>query len=431
MQKQNICAAIDAQKDYILTICDMILHAPELGYHETKTGALVAAEMQKIGLTELTRCGITGVKAWLRGKGGGVRIAILAELDAVLSPQHPQADAHTGAAHACGHNVQMGTMLGLAAALAPFAGTLCADICFLAVPAEEYIEIDRRLALRAAGKIEFLGGKQQLLCEGVFDDIDLAMMVHAETDCAAPHVVTHGTAGGFIGKTVQFIGKEAHAGGAPYLGVNALNAAALAILAVHAQRETFRDDDQVRVHPIITKGGDAVNTVPADVRMESYVRAGSVAAMQSANATVNRAMRGAAFSCGADIKINDLPGYLPLHQNAALSDLFAQNAHALLGENAVERNLPFSGSTDMGDVCAVLPAIQPTVSGFSGALHSKDFSMCDAQTAAVLPAKLLAMTLLDLCADNAAAARKIIADFPRKSVAEYRAIWHDALEETT
>ncbi|MEG2672116.1 MAG: amidohydrolase [Ruthenibacterium sp.] len=431
MQKQELCMAIDAKKEYIFSICNQILNTPELGYAETQTRALVVREMQKIGLTEITGCGITGVKACLRGKPGGVHIAIIGELDAVLSPQHPHADASTGAAHACGHNVQIGEMLGLAAALAPFAGELCADVFFFAVPAEEYIEINHRLALRNAGKIEFLGGKQQLLCEGAFDDIDLAMMVHAETDRDEPQVVTHATACGFIGKTVQFIGKEAHAGGAPYLGVNALNAAALAILAVHTQRETFRDEDHVRVHPIITKGGDVVNTVPADVRMESYVRAGNVAAMKSANATVNRAMQGAAFSCGADIKINDLPGYLPLRQNAAMSDLFAENAVALLGARAVERGGDFSGSTDMGDLSAIIPAIQPSVSGFSGALHSKNFTMCDAQLAAIVPAKLMAMTLFDLCENDAQAARKIIAAFPRKSATEFRAIWQAILQPVT
>ncbi|MFR9161994.1 MAG: peptidase dimerization domain-containing protein [Ruthenibacterium lactatiformans] len=119
----------------------------------------------------------------------------------------------------------------------------------------------------------------------------MAMMVHSETDAPQPRAVVAGAAGGFIGKELRFLGKEAHAGGAPWEGVNALNAASLAIAAIHANRETFRDEDHVRVHPIITKGGDLVNTVPADVRMESYVRAASVQAMRTANAKVNRAAR--------------------------------------------------------------------------------------------------------------------------------------------
>lgn len=155
--------------------------------------------------------------------------------------------------------------------------------------AEEYVEIGWRAGLRRAGEVQYLGGKQQLIAEGAFDDIDMAMMVHSETDAPQPRAVVAGAAGGFIGKELRFLGKEAHAGGAPWEGVNALNAASLAIAAIHANRETFRDEDHVRVHPIITKGGDLVNTVPADVRMESYVRAASVQAMRTANAKVNRA----------------------------------------------------------------------------------------------------------------------------------------------
>ena len=207
-----------------------------------------------------------------------------------------EAAEETGAAHACGHHAQLAAMLGAAAGLRAVAPQLAGAICFLAAPAEEYIEIGYRSALRREGKLQYLGGKQQLIAEGAFDDIDLAMMVHAETDTKGAHVVTRGPAGGFIGKNVRFIGREAHAGGAPWLGVNALNAASLAIQAIHAQRETFRDCDAVRVHPILTKGGDLVNTVPADVRMESYVRAASLDAMRDANAKVNRAVRGAGKS---------------------------------------------------------------------------------------------------------------------------------------
>ncbi|MFQ8832707.1 MAG: peptidase dimerization domain-containing protein, partial [Ruthenibacterium lactatiformans] len=142
-------------------------------------------------------------------------------------------------------------------------------VCLLAAPAEEYVEIGWRAGLRRAGEVQYLGGKQQLIAEGAFDDIDMAMMVHSETDAPQPRAVVAGAAGGFIGKELRFLGKEAHAGGAPWEGVNALNAASLAIAAIHANRETFRDEDHVRVHPIITKGGDLVNTVPADVRMEA------------------------------------------------------------------------------------------------------------------------------------------------------------------
>ena len=65
-----------------------------------------------LGLTDVTRPARTGVKGWL-WRGAGPRVAVIGELDAVLSPGHPFADKATGAAHACGHNAQLASMLGL------------------------------------------------------------------------------------------------------------------------------------------------------------------------------------------------------------------------------------------------------------------------------------------------------------------------------
>ncbi|MFA7674142.1 MAG: peptidase dimerization domain-containing protein, partial [Clostridia bacterium] len=249
-----------------------------------------------------------------------------------------------------------------------------------------------------------------------------------ETNSPIPRVVVDGTAMGFIGKTVQFIGKEAHAGGAPHEGVNALNAAAIAIMCINAQRETFRDCDSVRVHPIITKGGDMVNTVPADVRMESFVRANNIEAMQNANKKVNRAIEGASYAIGTEVKIDDMTGYLPLQQNSVISDLFVANAASLLGTDKVFSDIPFAGSTDMGDLGYVMPVIQPTVSGFTGAAHSKDFTITDQEYAYILPAKLMAMTVIDLLIDSAKAADKVKESQPRKTVEQYQTLWKEILE---
>lgn len=96
--------------------------------------------------------------------------------------------------------------------------------------------------------------------------------------CSTGSDVHEGAAGlspssnGPMAKNIRFIGGAAHAGMAPERGINALNDAQLALNAIHAQRETFREEDCVRVHPIITKGGHLVIVVPSDVRMETYVR---------------------------------------------------------------------------------------------------------------------------------------------------------------
>ena len=140
---------------------------------------------------------------------------------------------------------------------------------------------------------------------------------------------------GFVAKTVHFRGRAAHAGGAPWDGINALNAAMAAMVCINAMRETFRDSDRIRVHPIITKGGDLVNIVPADVTMETYVRGATPEAVADASGKVDRAIRGAAYAVGAEVEIRDVGGYAPLAQNKELSALFADNARAFLPQDRI------------------------------------------------------------------------------------------------
>lgn len=427
--KKKLYDSIIEEKDSLYAFGEDIFLHPELGYREHRTHAKVQEALLHMGVTNITTWGLTGIKAWLPGpKDPSLpTIAILGEMDAVVSPGHPQADPLTGAAHACGHHAGLTAMLGAGMSLLKVLPNLAGNICLIAAPAEEYVEIDYRRSLLDSGKIRYLGGKQQLISEGCFDDIQIAMMVHALSDSPCPQVCVSSTAGGFVGKSVRFKGREAHAGGAPHLGVNALNAASVALMCIHALRETFRDEDHVRVHPIITKGGDMVNTVPADVRMESYVRAASLSAMADANAKVNRAIRGASYALGAGAEIEDLPGYLPLEESGALSEIFAGNAALLFPETAVSQNRPFCGSTDMGDLSYVMPVIQPTVSGFAGALHSKDFRMTDPKMAYLVPAALMAATAADLLADGGQKAAAVLKGCVHKDREQYNALWQDFL----
>ena len=217
-----------------------------------------------------------------------------------------------------------------------------------------------------------------------------------------------GTSNGMVAKRIQFTGRGSHAGGAPHLGINALNAASLALMAIHANRETFRDDDTVRVHPIITKGGEAVSAVPADVRMETFVRAKTVDAVLDASRKVDRALKAGAMAVGAKVNIQTFPGYLPLRQNTRMGDLFRANAVSLVGDENVGHVEHRTGSTDMGDVSHLMPVIHPYVGGATGLSHGSDYVVHDYNLAVTTAAKALAATVVDLLGDGAAQAGMVV-----------------------
>ena len=423
--KNAVCETIDKHADEIIQFATTAASHPELGFKEHKTTALTAGFLSNLGYSCREELAITGVRTALQTGAPGPNVAVLGELDAVICPDSPDADPLTGAAHTCGHHLQLAALVGTALGLklSNIASQLAGTVTFMAVPAEEYVEISYRQQLREAGKIHFLGGKQELIYRGEFDDIDMAMMIHSQKQAPEALVAVGDSSNGFIGKTIQYIGREAHAAEAPHEGANALNAAMLGLMGIHALRETFCDHDIVRVHPIITKGGDLVNTVPADVRLETYVRAKTMAAIEATHLKVDRALLAGGSAIGVETIIHTIPGYLPLNCSRDMNDLFKANAAQFLPADRIIDTGHFSASTDMGDVSHLLPSLHPFIGGISGTLHTKQFRVSDYHAAVILPAKLLAMTIIDLLAENAQTGKKIVANFtPQLTKQQYIAM---------
>ncbi|MDR1832132.1 MAG: amidohydrolase [Fusobacteriaceae bacterium] len=397
-------AAIDANRDKITAFGDSIYHEPELGYKEVKTAGKFKTLLEELGYDYKDKVARTGVIANLKGKKSKYRVAVMAELDAIVVPGHKDACQETGAAHACGHHCMMASLAGVAIALK---GTgimeeLAGDIVLMAVPAEEGVEIEFRNGLRQKGEISFLGGKQEFIKLGVFDDVDFMIMQHIKKKTSDKEAEVSSNCNGFVSKLVQYIGKEAHAGGAPHEGINALNAAILGLSAIHAQRETFRSEDYIRVHPIITKGGTLVNVVPDDVRIETYVRGANAPAILDAAKKVDRALKSGGDAVGAETKIIDIPGYMPFNFSEELIDVVYENLCALYGTEKVDRMGPGfgGGSTDAGDVSQLIPTVHMYIAGASGNLHTEEFAVADKESAYLTAAKALTATAIDLLYDE-------------------------------
>ncbi|OCG77787.1 amidohydrolase [Gilliamella sp. Occ4-3] len=415
--KKKVCSAIANRKADIKAIAESIWVEPELGYKEHKTAQKVEQTFEKLGIPFKNKLAITGVKGRLKGgKGSKYSIAVIGELDAIICADHPAADETSGAAHCCGHNAQIANMMAVTMGLIDSGAMqfLAGDVVPFAVPAEEYVEITYRNRLIEEGKIKYIGGKPELISRGEFDDIDMALQIHLTS---VPNERQNGfieistTSNGFIGKLIKYKGEAAHAAAAPHAGVNALNAAMMGMMGVHAIRETFQEKDYIRFHPIITQGGDLVNVVPSDVRMESYVRAGNVPAMIDANERINQALKAGAMAVGATCEIKDLPGYLPLQNNPTLNDFLQSNAQDLIGADNVWIAPHMTGSTDTGDLSHIMPVSHPWIGSVRGVLHGKDYTVFDEEMAYIRPAQMMACTIIDLLYDDAKPAQKLMSEY--------------------
>ena len=413
--KAAACAAIDKNADKIIALGESIYREPELGYKEFKTSAKIKAALDEIGFEHQDGVAVTGIITPVKGRDHKVNLAIMGELDAVVAPSHPFADPVTGAAHSCGHFAQAASVIGVAYTLkeSGVMNELDGDITLMHVPAEEFVELAYRKELIEKGTVKLLGGKQEFIRLGVFDNVDMMIMQHTRTtEGDDPNPIkadAGGTGMGFIGKMIQYIGKESHAA-APSQGINALKAAQIGLAAIDANRETFQDKDTIRVHPIITKGGDLVNVVPADVRLETYVRGLSVDAVLDASAKVDRALQAGAYAMGAKCIITQLPGYIIPYESEELKDVVYDNLKYVFGEDRCKRN-GGGGSTDASDVSVIMPVVHMNIGGAKGIGHSPDYVVTAPELAYLAAAKTLACTAIDLLANGAEKALYVKASF--------------------
>ena len=400
---------VASQREVMFSAADYIWKHPETGYREWKTHAYLAEEFKKLGYELVEAGNIPGFYADIDTGKPGPKLLIMGELDSLIVSTHPDCDPETGYVHACGHHCQVSALLGIAAALKqPGAmDSMSGSIRLMAVPAEELIEIGFREELRTQGVIKYFGGKVEFMHRGYMDGCDIALLVHTGGGDHPSIALTPGS-NGCVTKNINFVGVSAHAGGSPHLGVNALYAASQAMNAANALRETFQEKDTIRFHPIITKGGGAVNAIPNDVRMESYVRGASLEAIKEANTKINRALAASAAAMGANVVLKDRPGYTPLENEEQLYDLTCEIVKQCFGEDALVKRGRSTGCTDMGDVSAVMPTVQPYASGACGVGHGSDYRIADPESALVMSAQYQVLMAEALLSNNAELGKKII-----------------------
>ncbi len=379
--KELSFARVDSLAEKLLAISHAIHENPELGYEEHFAHDLLSSAAEDADL-DVQRSAY-GLETAFAARAGstGATLAILCEYDAL-----------PGIGHACGHNIIAAAGLGAGLAVAPLLEELNGRLLILGTPAEE------------GG-----GGKIHLINAGALEDVDAAMMLHpaglellSMTTLAVSQV------------TATYRGRASHAAAAPHKGRNALDAAVLGYMAVAALRQHITPEE--RIHGIFTLGGTKANVVPALVEMEWFARSPSSAGLAELELRLEACLRSGALAAGVELELNWDPfRYSEMISNPVLERLWEKNAAA-----AGRKPLPPSGdrsvvgSTDMGNVSALVPSIHPMieVSPPEVAIHTEAFAECaraQAGDKAVLDgAKMLAGAAIDYWSD--ASVRSAAAD---------------------
>lgn len=405
---QRILRLIDVHKDQIIAFAEDIAAHPEPGYEEFCTAGKTAEVLKNLGykVTEhLARTGVKGTKSIKEGPS----LTVIGELDAIGCHSHPNANPVTGVAHACGHHAQMAAMIGCAIAMADpdVQKCLAGTVNFLAVPAEEYIDADKRARLKKEG-IEFCCGKSEMIRTGVFDDTDIALTTHVHmVPVEEDFYLGNPACNGYSAERVTVRGKAAHGAIDPWNGVNALSITTSAIQMMGLMRETFREEDHVRLHNVIRKAGDVINSVPDEAIVETKVRAASLDKICEITDMVNRAYAGSAYAFGGKIEMEKLQGYMPIIPRAADNALIEAADDLGLNYRTVQKGDFNNACTDVGDLSHLVPVVNFTFKGFEGKLHGADFKIKDPEKAYILPAKLLALTVYKLLKNGGQEAKKI------------------------
>jgi amidohydrolase len=372
-RKQAAAAAVEAQRDDLIALSHRIHENPELGFQEVRASAWASDYLEQHGFHVERGVGSlpTAFRAERRtASEKGPTIAILAEYDAL-----------PGLGHACGHNVICTSALGAAVAAAAALDGEPARILCIGTPAEE------------SG-----GGKIILIENGVFSDVDAAMMVHPGTE----HLMVRGALA-CVTLTVRFHGRSAHAAAAPDRGINALDALVTMYSAVGLLRQQVKDD--VRIHGIFTKAGDAPNVIPHLTEAVYYVRAKSHLDVQEVLEKVIACAEAGAKATGCTMEHMVDRMYRERRNNHVMAGLYQRNLESF-GERASPPPAQGGvGSSDIGNVSLVCPTIHPYVAmaprGTAG--HSPEFREAARSEAGdralVLAAKCMATTVVDLVAD--------------------------------
>ncbi len=369
--KRRATSAVDALNTELIDLSLRIHAHPETAFQEEQASAWLTECLEAHGF-RIARgiCDLPTAFRAERGEGAP-QVALLAEYDAL-----------PGIGHGCGHNIIAMSSVGAAIAAAGVVEETGGTVLVIGTPAEEVY-----------------GGKVIMAGRGAFDGLDAAMLCHPGSRNAA-----YARALACIELEVEYFGRESHAAARPEAGINALDALIIAYNGVAALRQHIASG--ARIHGIITDGGQAPNVVPGHAAGSFLVRAEDDDYLEELKARVIGCLEAGASATGARLEYRwSEAQYAAMRTNGPLAEAYRENLAALGREAPGDAPRRSMGSTDMGNVSKIVPAIHPTIAiaPQSVSAHSPDFARCasseDGHKGLAVAAKALALTAVDVLSD--------------------------------
>lgn len=337
----KVIASIEKLKEDTVKTADFIFNNPETGGEEHKAKEKLTHVLSDNGfiindyIDELP----TSFTAEYEFPKKGPTVAFIAEYDAL-----PEIG------HACHHHIIAASSAFTAVALSKLKTDLAGRIKVIGTQAEENSD-----------------AKRIMIDKGIFDDVDVAIMLHG-----GPKSTTNLELYSLIGMEFTFIGKSAHAAAAPYKGINALDAVILLFNSINALRQQLPED--VRIHGIITEGGTALNIIPERGVAKFYIRTKNYACLEEVAKKIENCARGASMQTGAKLDLKVFEGPVKgLLKNPYLIETYESSFKALGGE--IDESSFILGSSDIGNLSNRIPVLNPMIktSGEECCLHTRDF----------------------------------------------------------
>ncbi|MBQ6834829.1 MAG: M20/M25/M40 family metallo-hydrolase [Lachnospiraceae bacterium] len=378
--------------DEIIDFGRELFACPELGFKEVKSNEILTSFFVQNNIPCKNDIVMTGIRADL-GSGDGYHIALVADMDAIYARDGEKMFPF----HSCGHSIQTAVLAWVMKILKDtgLVDKLGGTVSFIATPAEEFIDFDYREGLRREGKIKYFSGKQNMIEQGIFDDVDCAISMHINGDSGTLFDV-NSTLAGFMVKKAVFKGLASHSGAAPHLGRNALHGANLCMSALSYMKDQFPKETGLQLHPVISSCSGSVNIIPEEVVLESYIRANTLEELMLAGEKFDLCAIHSAKALGLECEIKNETGYMPLSQSREINDVIYQHMMEICGDDKIVKNVVSGASGDVGDLGYLIPMVQFGFSGVNGRIHSCNFEIADEENAYIHTAEIVLKTVCDL-----------------------------------